>query len=133
MLSFRKYVLETQRHHFENEIMRALEPISKSIENTDHSISFYISSFYPFIAYSRFVAFSVVKISRINGSYVLQLKPSSLLLGPLLIAIIGFAPLATLGPVSIRAAALLISVSLLVTLLATAESVLRTVLWWRRL
>ncbi len=133
MITFRKRVSRVQQQCAITEIINTLEPLSKDVVDEHGTIRFLISGFYPFLAYSRFLSFSEIYISKLDNTLELKLRPRVLLLFPLLVGVVTLGLSLIIGPISLTDVALIVCLPILVSLIALVESLFRTFIWWRRL
>lgn len=133
MLIMTKPEALTTAVHVSSEVERKLEPLAYEIERSDNRVTYKISWFAPWIAYSMFLPFSEVSLTRENGTWVLRMTPTKLMLlpfAPVALALIVFWASSPIGIIGVAAC---IGAPTAVVLLAFIEARLRLAAWWSAL
>ena len=133
MFKIHKHVAAATGQYVLDRVQASLDPISEDMEISSDRIWFKISSFAPFIRYSRFAAFSQVSVVMRGEDYILELKPSVALLIPFAMACIAYLAFRTIGPISLSTTLFIFSIPAALVVVTMGESLTRTFLWWRSL
>ena len=132
-MRFRKRVDPPNSRYFNDRVHASLDPMSYDIDEGPDWLSFRISSFAPFLRYSRFAAFSVVTVVTNGDERTLELKPSKLLLLPFAMACLAYFVFRAIGPIGVGGVLLIIAIPAALVGAVICESLVRTYSWWRSL
>lgn len=123
----------TSATHIPVQVEAKLEPLAYDVERSSEVVIYKVSSFAPGIRYSMFAPFAEIALLRAQGSWVLRLKPTKVLLLPFAFSLAGLLRFRSIGPIGTEGVALAIALPSAVVVFSIGEAWLRIANWWRQL